>query len=156
MSSRLFIKVREQQGLAYYIRTIPECYTDTGYLVTHAGVDNKRLPEVLKIILGEYKNIQTKKIPEEELAKIKENAKGHLYLGLEASDDWASYNGVQEILKGKVDAPERECASINKVTQEDILKAAKDIFRPNNLNLALIGPFREKKKFESLLKNSGL
>jgi len=38
------------------------------------------------------------------------------------------------------------------VTAEDIQRVAKDIFRPENLNLALIGPFKDKAKFERLLK----
>ncbi len=153
MSSRLFIEVREKKGLAYYIRTFAENYTDTGYLVTHAGVDNKRVSEAIKIILREYKDLKTKKISKEELSKIKDNAKGHLYLGLETSEAWASYNGSQEILKRKILTLEQECALIDKITQDDILKISKEIFQPKKLNLALIGPFKDKTKFEEILGN---
>ncbi|OHA70816.1 MAG: hypothetical protein A3H01_02290 [Candidatus Wildermuthbacteria bacterium RIFCSPLOWO2_12_FULL_40_9] len=152
MSSRLFIKIREQRGLAYYVRTMPEHYTDSGYLVTHAGVDTKKLPEVLEIILREYKDIKDKKVSKEELTKIKDNAKGHLYLGLETSDAWASYNGIQEILRGEISTPEKECLKIDKITQEDIMKVAEEIFQSRRLNLAATGPFKDKKQFQSILK----
>lgn len=152
MSSRLFIKVREKRSLAYYIRTLAEHYTDTGYLVTHAGIDNNKVSEAIEIILKEYKNLKTKKISKEELSKIKDNIKGHLYLGLETSDAWASYTGSQEILKRKILTPAKECALVDKVTQNDILKVAKNIFQPKKLNLTLIGPFKDKRKFEKILE----
>ena len=51
MSSRLFINVREREGLAYYINTQPHQTTDTGYLVPGAGVDHKNLEKAVKLIL---------------------------------------------------------------------------------------------------------
>ncbi len=152
MSSRLFIEIREKRGMAYYIRTTAENYTDSGYLVTHTGIDNKRVEEAIEIILNEYKILMEQKVPKEELQKAKENIKGHIYLGLETSDTWASYFGIQEILQKEILTPEQECAMIDKVTADDIFKVAKEIFRPERLNLALIGPFKEKEKFQKLLK----
>lgn len=152
MSSRLFLEIREKRGMAYYIRTIPEDYTDSGYLVTHAGIDNKRIEEAIKIILREYKNLKEKKVPKEELQKAKDNIKGHLYLSLETSDAWAVYLGAQEILRRKISTPEEESKKIDQVNQDDILKVAREIFQPKKLNLALIGPFKDKEKFEKLLR----
>jgi len=152
MSSRLFIQVREKRGLSYYIHTIAKHYTDTGYLVTHVGVDNKRIEEAIKVILKEYKRIKTKKVSKEELKKAKENIKGRLYLGLETSDSWANYWGGREILGREMLTPQQECQRIDKVTQKDILKVANRIFKPSKLNLALIGPFKNKTKFQKLLK----
>ena len=152
MSSRLFIKVRESKGLAYYIKTFPQHYTDTGSLVTHAGIDNKRVTEAIRIILKEYNNLKTKKVSKKELTKAKENIKGRLYLSLETSDAWATFLGSQEILKRKILTPQQQCTLIDKVTQNDILKIAREIFVPEKLNLALIGPFKDKKKFQKLLK----
>ncbi|MBZ9569309.1 insulinase family protein [Patescibacteria group bacterium] len=152
MSSRLFIKVREKRSLAYYIRTFPQHYTDTGFLVTHTGIDNKRVEEAIKIILNEYSDLKTKKVSKRELKKAKENIKGRLYLGLETSDAWATFLGSQEILKKEISTPVKECKRIDKVSQADVLKVAKNLFRPEKLNLALIGPFKDKEKFKKLLR----
>ena len=152
MSSRLFIKVRENKGLAYYIRTINQFYIDSGYLVTSAGIDNKRILEAIEIILKEYKNLKEKKITKLELETAKAHLKGNLWLGLETSDSWASYFGAQEIFKEKILTPEEKCRQIDKISQGDILKIAQDIFQPEKLNLALIGPFKEKEKFQKILK----
>jgi len=48
MSSRLFSEIRNKLGLAYYIKTSAEADTDTGYLVTLAGVDNSRVERLFQ------------------------------------------------------------------------------------------------------------
>lgn len=151
MSSRLFIKVREKEGLCYYIRTHLEHYTDTGYLVTHAGVDNNNIEKAIKIILAEYKDLAQKLVPDDELQKAKDNIKGHIYLGLETSDAWASFFGIQEILEKDIALPEAKLAEIEKVTADDILKIAREIFVPEKLNLAVVGPFKEEGQFHKIL-----
>jgi predicted Zn-dependent peptidase len=151
MSSRLFIEVREKRGLAYYIRTTPQLYTDVGYLVTQAGVDNKRVKTAIGVILKEHKKLREKKVSKEELRKAKESIKGKIYLGLETSDDWASFLASQELLRKKIFLPAEECAMIDKVSAEDIIDLAREIFQPEKLNLSLIGPFKNKKEFERLL-----
>ncbi len=152
MSSRLFTEIREKRGMAYHVRAMAEAYTDSGYLITHAGLDNKRTVDAIKVIIKEYRKLKEKKVSKAELQKAKDNIKGHLYLGLETSEAWATYFGEQEILKGKIDTPEKQCQMIDKVSQNDILKVAKEIFRNDKLNLALIGPFKDKEKFQKLLK----
>jgi len=41
---------------------------------------------------------------------------------------------------------------IGDVTLKEVNQLAKEIFQPKNLNLALIGPFKDKREFEKLLK----
>ena len=152
MSSRLFISVREKKGLAYYIRTVSESTTDTGYLVTFAGVDNKNFQEAIKIILREYRRLKESKITASELKKAKDNLRGSLVLSLESSDAQASFYADQELLTQRILTPEEKIAKIDAVTREDIYRAAKEMFQPNKLNLAIIGPWRNKTKLNKLLK----
>ena len=152
MSSRLWISIRERKGLAYYIRTSSQSTTDTGFLMTQAGVDHQKVESVTSLILKEYKRIKTKKITKSELQKAKDNFKGGLTLVLESSDFQSAFYAGQELLIGKIITPKEQISRINKVTSNDILKVAKDIFQPSKLNLTLIGPFREKTKFKKLLK----
>jgi predicted Zn-dependent peptidase len=152
MSSRLFISIRERRGLAYYVRTISGCSTDTGYLVTSAGVDHRNAEKAIGLILKEYKILKNKKISQSELQKAKDNLRGTLNLSLESSDSQASFYAGQELLEHKILTPEEQLAKIDAITVEDIQKLAKDIFRPEKLNLALIGPFKNKERFNKLLK----
>ena len=145
MSSRMFIEVREKLGAAYRIRTYNYCDTDTGSLVTVAGVDNEKLEKVIEVIIKEYKKITIEKINKEELEKAKEYIKGKIILKMEGSDDKASFYGMQELLKGNILSIEDIFKKIDKVTSDDIMRVAKDIIRNEKLNLALIGPLKIKK-----------
>ena len=152
MSSRLFMEVREKLGLAYYIKTNVDSNPDTGYLVTQAGVDNKNAEKAVATIVKEYRKISRTKVPAEELKKAKEYIKGKTALLLESSDELAAFYGIQELLKKEILTLKELYAKIDKVTDKDVLAAAKDVFRPQNLNLALLGPFSNQKRFKELLK----
>ncbi|HDL75031.1 MAG TPA: insulinase family protein, partial [bacterium] len=152
MSSRLWVSIRERKGLGYYVRTISDFSTDTGYLTTSVGVDNKRVEETIKLILREYKDLKSKKINSKELQKAKDYLKGSSALSLESSDSKASFYATQDLLEEKILTLKQIYTKIDKVTADDILRVSKDIFQPKNLNLALIGPFKDKKRFKKLLK----
>lgn len=150
MSSRLFLEVREKRGLAYYISTNVNTDLDTGYLVTRAGVDNDKTEEAIQVILEEYKKIK-RNITQEEIDKAKEYGKGILALSLESSDALATFFGTQLLLKNKIETLEEIYKKIDKVTKDDILKVANQIFVPSKLNLAMIGPHKQRNKFIKLL-----
>jgi predicted Zn-dependent peptidase len=152
MSSRLFIEVRAKLGIAYYINTNSEMNPDTGFLFTQTGLDNKNVEKGILTILKEYKKISEKKVPNSELKKAKDYLKGKTTLLLESSDAQASFYAAQEVLEKKILTPKEIFRKIDKVSREDILKVAKEIFRPEKLNLALIGPFKDKNRFQRLLK----
>ena len=154
MSSRLFIKVRERNGLAYSIHTSTSNATDAGYLVTQAGIDHKNLEKSIQLIVEEYKDLRDNKITEKELQKAKEYLKGVMSLSLDSSDAQATFYGMQELLEKNILTPEEKFKKIDAVTVDDIKAVAEDIFKPEKLNLALIGPSEEKDsdKLKSLLK----
>jgi len=152
MSSRLFVKIREKLGAAYYISTVSDAGPDTGCLFTQIGVDNKKVEKVILSVLKEYKRISKEKIPASELKKAKDYIKGKATLLLESSDAQASFFANQELLEGKILNLKEIFKEIDKVSSEDILKVAKDIFQSQKLNLALIGPFKNRDKFKKILK----
>ena len=73
----------------------------TGFFQISAGVDNKRIYEVVEAVLGECRKLKTKKISKDELNKVKECLIGNMKLSLESSDDIANFYGGQELLKRK-------------------------------------------------------
>jgi predicted Zn-dependent peptidase len=154
MSSRLFVKIREKLGMAYYINTNCSLDPDTGFLVTQAGLDNKKVFLGISAILKEYKKIAREKVPSKELAKAKDYLKGKTTILLESSDAQASFYAGQELLERKILTPSEIFKIIDKISPNDILKLAREIFRPAKLNLALIGPFEDKKEFERYLEKN--
>jgi predicted Zn-dependent peptidase len=154
MSSRLFSEVREKRGLAYYVRTGAEHYQDVGHLVSTAGLDPKRVEEGIAVIVSEYAKISSSKsqITKPELDKAKEFLKGHFVLELEDSRAVAGFFAQGEILEQKIETPEELIAKIDKVTMEEVEAAAKKYFKQDQLNLAIIGNFPDRQRFEKLLR----
>jgi predicted Zn-dependent peptidase len=151
MSSRLFQKLREEMGVGYYIRANHDAYTDHGIFSISTGIDTTRIDEVIKVLLNECKKIVNEEISEQELNKVKDYIAGSFVLGLETSDSRAEYCAINQILKGKIDSPQQEIEKIKRVTVNDIKEIAKKIFVDEKLNLAIIGPYKDKERFEKIL-----
>lgn len=155
MSSRLFNEVREKRGLAYYVRTSSDNYTDCGTLVTTAGVDPKRAKDAVRVIVEELSKITKQgSVTEDELTKAKEYIKGHFVLDLEDSRSVADYYAHQELLQKEMKNPEEYIRKIDAVTLADIERVAQKYLVEETLNLAIIGNFPEgsEKEFQNLLK----
>lgn len=153
MSSRLFMQIREHRGLAYGVHTGVDALHDAGYIATQVGVEHGNLEETVKLIVEEYRRISNEKVDEDELSRAKEYMKGGLAMGLEGSDDVVEYLVAQEVLHDKVTLPEEKVKKIDAVTSDDVLRVARDIFRNEKLNLAVIGPHdaKTRKRLEKLL-----
>ena len=151
MSSRLFIKLREELGVAYYVRASNDHSTDHGSFTISAGVSNDRVDEVIREILNECKKIANEPVQIAELNKAKEYIAGNMKLELESSDAWANFYGGQEVMRKKIEFPDDIEKRIRKVTAKEIQAVAKEIFVTRHLNLALIGPFEDKDAFVSKL-----
>jgi predicted Zn-dependent peptidase len=145
MSSRLFREVRERRGLCYYVYTQREAYHDCGSLITQAGVvnDKEKIQEAVRVILEQQDDIRHGNVSDEELTRAKEMIKGRILLSLESSNSIASYYATKQILEGTVTSPRNIIASIDRVTKEDVISVADDVFRRQKLTFALIGPFAE-------------
>lgn len=152
MSSRLFIKIRERQGLAYFVHTSVDTYQDCGYIGTQAGVEHGKVEQTVKAILEEYKKIATEKVEEKELQRAKDYVKGRAVMGFEASDDVAMFFIDQEMHKEKILTPQEVFAKVDAVKVSDILRVAKDIFVNKKLNCAIIGPHKNGKDIKKILK----
>ncbi|OGY23248.1 MAG: hypothetical protein A2172_02655 [Candidatus Woykebacteria bacterium RBG_13_40_15] len=154
MSSRLFIQLRERRGLAYYVRSTVEEYTDSGFFVTQVGTEPKNIQEATKVILEEFNKLSAKNVLEDELKKAKEYIKGKIVLELEDSREVASMFGLQQLLENKIRTPEEIMENVERVSADNVKSTASDIFRDSKLNLAIIGPYKEEGEFVKILKLS--
>jgi predicted Zn-dependent peptidase len=152
MSSRLFIKLREEMGVAYYVRASNHASLDRGSFQISAGVTNTRTEEVLTEILKECNRLANEKVNPDELKKVKSFLAGNMKLSLEATDDIANFYGTSELMRNEMKTLDEKIKAINAVTISDIQKMAQKIFVTKHLNLAIIGPYKEKKVFEKILK----
>jgi predicted Zn-dependent peptidase len=152
MSSRLFIAIRERQGLAYYVRSSVDSYEDTGIFSIRSGLDRHRLSQAADILKSEINKFKSQGATKEELKKAKEYIKGKLRLGLEDSATQAEYYGKQALLMKQVKTPRQRLTETGRVTSDDIARVSKKIFDWSRAGVAVIGPYRKKSEVLKLFK----
>ncbi|MGL4911675.1 MAG: M16 family metallopeptidase, partial [Romboutsia sp.] len=85
VSSRLFQKIREEEGLVYSIYSSQSLYRKCGELGIFASMSNENLEEVYNLIIEEIKEIRTNYLTNKEINETKEQLKGSYILGLEST-----------------------------------------------------------------------
>jgi predicted Zn-dependent peptidase len=152
MSSRLFLRIRERLGLAYYVSTSFNNYLDAGNFAVSAGLKIQNVQQALDIILEELRKVREHGISKVELAKAKEYIKGKIALAMEDPHDKLEWYLWQEAFMGRTRTIKQTFEELEKVTLDEVSKVAHDIIRTECLNLAIVGPFTDKKVFEKKLK----
>ncbi|MFA5076420.1 MAG: pitrilysin family protein [Patescibacteria group bacterium] len=143
MSSRLFIKIRGEQSLAYYVRAVNNVYQDTGCLLIQAGLDKQRSAEAINLILNEVEKIKKDGVTQEELKRAQEFFKGKVAIEMEDSINLAQWYVRQQLLTRKIVTPEEKIRKLFAVKSGDIQKVAQQICQNQRLSLAVVGPVKD-------------
>jgi predicted Zn-dependent peptidase len=151
MSSRMFLSVREKQGLAYYIHTATDEYHDVGTISTNAGVSVEKIDQALLSIVEEYRRAANNGFSAEELKKAQAFLTGKIVLRLEDSEEYAHLIGKYELLQNRLVGLEDLRRGIAAVRLAQLNRVAASLFRPEALHLAVIGPYENSGRFEKLL-----
>lgn len=152
MSSRLFSKVREELGLAYYVNSDLDFLHDTGLFGCSAGVDRNRAQEAIKVSKTVFTDLLSSKakIDAEELRRAKEYLRGKTLLSLESSNSVAQFFGFRKLLREETISVEEVLGKLEAVTAEDLVRVGREIIQENELRLAIIGNFKADSDAEKL------
>jgi predicted Zn-dependent peptidase len=151
MSSRLFIEVRERQGLAYYVFAHHQPYADAGTLFSQAGVDLNRVDDAVSTIVREFRRLAEEPVPDDEFRRVKNYLKGRLVLQLEDPKGLIMFGLRREVLEDRLTEPDEVLAAIEAVTTDDVQRLARQVVVDDALNLALVGPFDDPERFTDVL-----
>jgi predicted Zn-dependent peptidase len=152
MSSRLFLDVREEKGLAYDVSSGVVEYADAGALEISAGVDPEQLPAAIEAILAELVRLADERVPDEELAKAKAYLAGGLELRMDDTRHLASWIGGQEALHDRVYTLDDALEAVERVTAEDLQRLAAELFLDEGLRMAVVAPGRYLRGLERHLR----
>jgi predicted Zn-dependent peptidase len=152
MSSRLFQIIREDRGLAYSIYSTPSLFQDVGDLVISAGLDADNVPRTLQLIRRELRRC-TESLPgAAELRRARDYVIGQTDLSLESTDNQMNWIGEQLLGYGKITTAVNYKRRLEKVTPVQIRSVARDFFRPDRMNLALISPLKSTAGFANVFR----
>lgn len=139
-SSRLYLNVREKQGLAYSVGAGTENFVDTGEFEIYAGVTVAKQADAITAIIEELRLIARQSVGEEELSKAKNQMRGGLQMAMESNSAVADRLGIQQLLLGEIRSVEQTLAEIDAVTAADVTRVATEMLAPNRLRLGIISP----------------
>jgi predicted Zn-dependent peptidase len=139
MSSRLFQKIREDQGLAYSIYSDLNPYRDTGCLTVYAGTSFESTEKVIDSVLAEFRELKSKPIADEELRRAKDQLKGSLMLSLESSTSRMSNLARQEMYFERFFTLDETIDQIEAVTAEEISEMSNHLFQLDKVAITALG-----------------
>jgi predicted Zn-dependent peptidase len=151
MSSRLFQVLREDRGLAYSIHSGLSFFDDVGTLTISAGLDTDRLPHSLKLILLELKRCAQIVPGAAEMRRARDYLMGQLDLSLESTENQMTWVGEQLLAYGKVISPKETKERLAEVRPAHVRAVAREFFRPERMNLAVVSPLKSADRLMGLL-----
>jgi predicted Zn-dependent peptidase len=151
-SSRLFLSVREEAGLAYDVHSFQTDYADSGMLQVYAGVDPDDQAPALAAIVAQLARLRDERVPAAELDKARAYVSGRLELRLEETRSMCSWLGTQEALHDRVLTLDQALAALEAVTPDQVHDLAQLLIRDELLSLTVISPRTGARALEQALR----
>jgi predicted Zn-dependent peptidase len=152
MSSRLFQLLREDRGLAYSIYSSSTFFQDTGDLVISAGLETDNVYKALKLVTREMIQITRTAPSTSELRRACEYVIGQMDLALESAESQMNWLGEQILGYGRIFEPKEIKRRLRGVTPAQIRSVARDFFRCDRINMALVSPLRSEKGLHEAIR----
>ncbi len=141
--SRLYQRVREDEGLAYQINTFLSSYENTGLLGVYAALNPKQTQRAADIIFEEMARLKKETLPDDELRSAKEQLKGNLVLSLESTSGRMNRLARSILSLGHVESLRSIMRRIDMVTGAEIKELARELLRDDALNVVALGPIKK-------------
>jgi predicted Zn-dependent peptidase len=148
-SSRLFQKIREERGLAYSVYSFTTAYHDTGQIGLYVGTRADNLHEALSVVGAELGHLRSEPATADELRRAKENLKGRVLLALESTGARMNRLGAEVLAETPLMELDELQERIEAVTLDDLAALAHELWAPERLTAAGIGP--DADRFEQAL-----
>jgi len=140
MSSRLFQRVREQEGLAYSVYTYADFYRDAGIFCAGMNVQPEQGRRAVALTLEEFERVIREGVPDEELRANQAQLRGNLLLGLESTSNRMNRIARNELYEGRFVPAEEMVRRIDAVRSEDVQRVATELIARERLSLVALGP----------------
>lgn len=150
MSSRLFQKIREENGLAYSVYSYSTSNTDSGMLGTYLAVNPANVIKAFELTLSELRTIRDCEVKDVELKNAKEYLKGNVYLSSESSENTMFRLVQNELYFNRFVPIEEIIGNIEKVTVKDVIELSQRLLAEKNLSATVLGPFDDIQSIKSM------
>ena len=139
MSSRLFQKIREDEGMAYSIYSETSPFRDVGALTMYAGTSADKVEKLVRLTLAEFRRLKEETVSAGELKRAKDQLKSNMVLGLESTGSRMSNLARQQMYYGRFFGVDEITREIERVTAEEIQEIARELFQTEKMALTMLG-----------------
>lgn len=147
VSSRLFQKIREEEGLSYSVYSFFESYKTRGALMIYAGMNTDELDKVIFLIHKEIEKLKKDKLTNSEIELAKTQIRSEFVMGLESISNRMSGYGKSLLLNNKIKSTEDILKKIDEVSDKKIAEVIDIVFDNSKLNIAILGNVSKKNYF---------
>ena len=134
MNSRLNVALREREGLVYTVESNITSYTDTGVATIYFGTDPKKLDKALRLTRRELALLRERRLTTTRLAAAKKQLMGQLGVASDNRESLFLGLGKSFLHYNRYDTLPEVFAQIDRLTADDVLAAANEVFDPAALS----------------------
>lgn len=139
MSSRLFQRVREENGLTYSIYSYTSAYEDCGLFAVYASMNPNQVEEAVSLIFEEMKRLKTEEFSEKIVEITKEQIISNFIIGTESTANRMNAAGAVALLRNTLETTEEVIEKIQMVTVEDLMELVSLLFQKEQMSLCAVG-----------------
>jgi predicted Zn-dependent peptidase len=155
-SSRLYQKVREENGLVYSIYAMSAPYTDTGAFSIFFSTSAENSDKVFQLVASELRRLKDEGLEKGELARAKNWLKGMIVRKLEPMDNRMYFLGEQFLQTGNLMTEDQILQRMEAVTEEEVAGSAVDVLEVGKMCVALHTSKKDGKRVSRLLASLDL
>ncbi len=152
MSSRLFQRLRENEGLCYSAYSFRTYYSDAALWTVYVNTEPHQVGRLLTALNEEFSLLHREPPQETEVADTKSQLRGNVILSREDMETRMKRLLRQYVITGRVLEHEEWFKILDTVSREDVAEVVKRLVQPEQFNLLAYGSSSVKdlklKKYE--------
>lgn len=142
VTSRLFSRLRERDGLVYDVSSATTLYSDCGWVDIATSTSPRHVEAALAGTLEEIRRLAADRVADDQLQTIKERSACQMEILEDSPFDVAEWFAVRDILfsPDELASPTAEAEKLKGVTADDVRAVAREFFLPARRSLVFVGP----------------
>lgn len=140
MSSRLWQRIREEEGLAYTLALDHEGYRDCGRLQFHAACAPENAARVLRLFGDESGALRSSRLPDDEFERVTQGIRSGIVLGTESPADRLDDLYWSELVHRRPVTLQERLERLARVTPEDVVRLADRLLGDPRRLLVVVSP----------------
>jgi predicted Zn-dependent peptidase len=139
-TSRLFERIREDEGLAYAIYTFHSFHVHAGVIGVYVGVAPPNYKRTMDLVFEELRELREERMSAEELDMNREQIKGNLLMALESTSTRMARMAKCLLYFGRIVPVEEIVQKVDAITEDEVQAFARKIFTPGQCAMTVLGP----------------